>query len=217
MPRLPITRREMTVIWRNLRRLQREGVPEELDIQGTINQICQMGCFLNPVLQPRRKNQVKLVLLIDREGSMSPFNLLMEALQASVEKGGLLHNTSVYYFHNCPRGYIFPQPNLTKPDPIEEILSKEAYGNSVVIISDAGAARRTYNSERFNQTQTFIKRLRRYTYLYGWLNPVPKFQWRTTTAEDIATIVPMYPINREGLNDLVKILLGYPFPTGVGL
>ncbi|NEO10733.1 hypothetical protein, partial [Moorena sp. SIO3I8] len=36
IPRLPITRREMTVILRNLRRLQREGVPEELDIQGTI-------------------------------------------------------------------------------------------------------------------------------------------------------------------------------------
>ncbi|NEO00689.1 MAG: VWA domain-containing protein [Moorea sp. SIO3I7] len=207
----------MTVIWRNLRRLQREGVPEELDIQGTINQICKMGCFLSPVLQSRRKNQVKLVLLIDCEGSMSPFQILMEALQASLAKAKFLHNTSVYYFHNCPRGYLFTQPNLTKPEPIEEILSQEAYDNRVVIISDAGAARRTYNSERFNQTQTFIKTLCGYTYLYGWLNPVPKSQWRTTTAEDIATIVPMYPIDREGLNDLVKILLGYPFPTGVGL
>jgi hypothetical protein len=38
-----------------------------------------------------------------------------------------------------------------------------------------------------------------------------------TTAEDIATFIPMYSLNPQGLNDLVKILLGYPFPMGVNL
>lgn len=217
IPRLPITRREMTEIWRNLRVLKREGVPNDLDVEGTVNQICKVGFFLRPVLQPRRQNQVKLVLLIDRQGSMTPFNLLIEALQESIEKGALLNKTSVYYFQNCPRGYLFTQPNLSKPYPSEEILSQEAYNNSVVIISDAGAARRTYDSERLRQTKLFIRQLCRYTYRYGWLNPVPKPQWWTTTAEDIAEFIPMYPLNREGLNDLVKILLGHPFPSGVGL
>ena len=217
LPRLPITRREMTEVWRNLRVLKREGVPEDLDVEATVNQICKVGFFLRPVLQPRRQNQVKLVLLIDRQGSMTPFNLLIEALQESIEKGGLLNKTSVYYFQNCPRGYLFTQPNLSKPYPLEEILSQEAYNNSVVIISDAGAARRTYDSERLRQTKLFIRQLCRYTYRYGWLNPVPKPQWKITTAEDIARFIPMYPLNREGLNDLVKILLGHPFPSGVGL
>ncbi len=217
IPRLPITRREMTEVWRNLRLLKREGMPEDLDVEATINQICKMGFFLRPILQPRRQNQVKLVLLIDREGSMSPFNLLVEALQESIEKGGLLNKTSFFYFHNCPRGYLFTQPNLTKPKPIEEILSQEAYNNRIVIISDAGAARRTFDSERLRQTKTFVRQLSSYTYRYGWLNPVPKFQWKVSTAEDIAKIIPMYPLNREGLNDLVKILLGHPFPIGVGL
>ena len=48
-------------------------------------------------------------------------------------------------------------------------------------------------------------------------SPVPEFQWRMTTAEDIATFIPMYSLNPQGLNDLVKILLGYPFPMGVNL
>ena len=216
IPRLPITRREMTEVWRNLRVLKREGVPEDLDVEATVNQICKVGFFLRPVLQPRRQNQVKSVLLIDRQGSMTPFNLLIEALQESIEKGALSNKTSVYYFQNCPRGYLFTQPNLSKPYPLEEILSQEAYNNSVVIISDAGAARRTYDSERLRQTKLFIGQLCRYTYRYGWLNPVPKPQWKITTAEDIARFIPMYPLNREGLNDLVKILLGHPFPSEVG-
>ena len=217
IPRLPITRREMTGIWRNLRLLKREGAPENLDVQGTINLFCKMGFFSGVVLQPSRKNQVKLVLLIDCEGSMSPFKLLIDTLQESIEKVGLLNQKNIFYFHNVPRGYLFTKPNLTKPLPIEEILSREVGNNSVVIVSDGGAARRTYDSERFYQTKEFIRQLSDKTYLYGWLNPVPEFQWRMTTAEDIATFIPMYSLNPQGLNDLVKILLGYPFPIGVNL
>lgn len=217
IPRLPITRREMTGIWRNLRSLQREGAPENLDVQGTINLFCKMGFFSGVVLQPSRKNQVKLVLLIDCEGSMSPFKLLIDTLQESIEKVGLLNQKNIFYFHNVPRGYLFTKPNLTKPLPIEEILSREIGNNSVVIVSDGGAARRTYDSERLHQTKEFIRQLSDKTYLYGWLNPVPEFQWRMTTAEDIATFIPMYSLNPQGLNDLVKILLGYPFPMGVNL
>ena len=217
IPRLPITRREMTSIWRNLRLLKREGAPENLDVQGTINLFCKMGFFSGVVLQPSRKNQVKLVLLIDCEGSMSPFKLLIDTLQESIEKVGLLNQKNIFYFHNVPRGYLFTKPNLTKPLPIEEILSREIGNNSVVIVSDGGAARRTYDSERLHQTKEFIRQLSDKTYLYGWLNPVPEFQWRMTTAEDIATFIPMYSLNPQGLNDLVKILLGYPFPMGVNL
>ncbi|ABG50725.1 conserved hypothetical protein [Trichodesmium erythraeum IMS101] len=217
IPRLPITRREMTSIWRNLRLLKREGAPENLDVQGTINLFYKMGFFSGVVLQPSRKNQVKLVLLIDCEGSMSPFKLLIDTLQESIEKVGLLNQKNIFYFHNVPRGYLFTKPNLTKPLPIEEILSQEVGNNSVVIVSDGGAARRTYDSERFHQTKEFIRQLSDKTYLYGWLNPVPEFQWRMTTAEDIATFIPMYSLNPQGLNDLVKILLGYPFPMGVNL
>ena len=217
IPRLPITRREMTGIWRNLRLLKREGAPENLDVQGTINLFCKMGFFSGVVLQPSRKNQVNLVLLIDCEGSMSPFKLLIDTLQESIEKVGLLNQKNIFYFHNVPRGYLFTKPNLTKPLPIEEVLSREVGNNSVVIVSDGGAARRTYDSERLHQTKEFIRQLSDKTYLYGWLNPVPEFQWRMTTAEDIATFIPMYSLNPQGLNDLVKILLGYPFPIGVNL
>jgi uncharacterized protein with von Willebrand factor type A (vWA) domain len=216
-PRLPISKREMAGIWRHLRRLRREGVLEDLDVEGTISHICQTGFFCRPVLQPRRRNQVKLVMLIDREGSMAPFTLLIEALQESIEKGGLLGKTSVYYFRNCPEGFLFEQPSLTVPIPIEEVLFDQAKSNSVLIVSDGGAARGSYDRRRLAQTKAFLKVLSAYTYLYAWLNPVPALRWVATTAEDIAHLVPMFPLDREGLNDTVKILQGHPFPPGVGL
>ncbi|MFB2877753.1 VWA domain-containing protein [Floridanema aerugineum] len=216
-PRLPISMREMAGIWRHLRRLRREGIPEDLDVDGTIKDICVTGFFRSPVLQPRRRNQVKLVLLIDCEGSMAPFTLLISALQESMEKGGLLGKTRTYYFHDCPEGFLFEQPNLTVPVSIEEVLSDQAKSNSVLIFSDAGAARGSYDGRRLADTKAFLKILSAYTYLYAWLNPVPAARWRVTTAEDIAHLVPMFPLDREGLNDTVKILQGHPFPPGVGL
>lgn len=217
IPRLPISQRDMTISWRNLRSLQREGSAEEIDVQGTINDICKVGFFRHPVLQARRRNQVKLVLLIDSEGSMSPFNLLIKALQESIEKGGLLGKISTYYFHDCPEVYFYKKPNLTQTCPIEDVLSEQVKDNSVLMVSDAGAARRTYDGQRLKETKAFIKQLRQYTYLYAWLNPVPQPRWKTTTAEEIAEFVPMYPLDRQGLNDIVKILLGHPFPPKVRL
>lgn len=217
IPRLPISQRDMTVSWRNLRSLQREGIPEDLDVQGTINDICKFGFFRGPVLQARRRNQVQLVLLIDREGSMSPFNPLMKSLQESIEKGGLLGKISTYYFHNCPEVYLYKKHNFTQPLPIEDVLSEQVRDNSVLIVSDAGAARRTYDGQRLKETKAFIKLLRQHTYLYAWLNPVPRPRWKTTTAEDIGEFVPMYPLDRQGLNDIINILLGHPFPPEVRL
>lgn len=216
-PRLPISMREMASIWRHLRRLRREGIPEDLDVDGTIKDICLTGFLRSPVLQPRRRNQVKLILLIDCEGSMVPFTLLMDALQESIEKGGLLGKTRTYYFHDCPEGFLFEQPNLTVPVSMEEVLSDQAKSNSVLIVSDAGAARGSYDGRRLADTKAFLKILSAYTYLYAWLNPVPAVRWKVTTAEDIAHLVPMFPLDKEGLNDTVKILQGHPFPSGVGL
>lgn len=137
--------------------------------------------------------------------------------QQSILRVGLLGKTSLYYFHNCPEGFFYQSPHLTNPLPLETVLDEETKGNSVLILSDAGAARGYYNSRRVENTKSFLQTLNTYTYLYAWLNPMPQNRWVVTSAEDIAGIVPMFPLEREGLNDAVNILRGHPFPTGVGI
>ncbi|MDZ8186525.1 MAG: VWA domain-containing protein [Nostoc sp. ChiSLP02] len=215
--RLPISRREMAGVWRHLRRPQRVGVLEELDVEATISNLCSSGLLLQPVLRPRRRNQAQLVVLVDRQGSMAPFASLIEATIESILRGGLLGKTRLYYFHDCPENLLYQRPNLTNALPLETILNEGAKGNSVLIIGDAGAARGYYDLQRVTETKLFLQTLSTYTYLYAWLNPMPKSRWVATTAEDIACMIPMFPLDREGLNDAVNILRGHPFPPGVGI
>lgn len=216
-PRLSISPRDMAGVWRQLRRPQRVGVPEELDVEATINSICRSGLLLRPLLQPRRRNQARLVVLVDQQGSMAPFAPLIEAAIKSILRGGLLGKTSLYYFHDCPEGFLYQRSSLTNTLALEAVLDEQAKGNSVLIISDAGAARGYYDRRRVAENKSFLQTLSAYTYLYAWLNPMPQTRWKATTAEDIACMVPMFPLDREGLNDAVNILRGHPFPAGVGI
>ncbi|MCC5628131.1 VWA domain-containing protein [Nostoc sphaeroides CHAB 2801] len=215
--RLPISRREMVGVWRHLRRPQRVGALEELDVEATIRNLCSSGWLLQPVLRPRRRNQAQLVVLVDQQGSMAPFASLIEATIESILRGGLLGKTNLYYFHDCPEKLLYQRPNLTHALLLETILNEKAKGNSILIIGDAGAARGYYDLQRVKETKLFLQTLSTYTYLYAWLNPMPKSRWVATTAEDIACMIPMFPLDREGLSDAVNILRGHPFPPGVGI
>jgi hypothetical protein len=217
LPRLPISQRDMVEVWRQVRRPQRAGVPEELDVEETINCICRFGLLRGPVLRPRRRNQARLVVLVDQQGSMTPFAPLIEAVMESILRGGLLGKTNFYYFHNYPEGFLYQRSSLTNALPLEAVLDEQAKGNSVLIVSDGGAARGYYHRRRVAGTKSFLKILNAYTYLYAWLNPMLPNRWVATTAEDIACMVPMFSLDREGLNDAVNILRGHPFPAGVSL
>lgn len=217
IPNLPIGLREMAEIWRHFRKLQRVGPPEELDVDATINDVCKNGFFLKPKLQPRKRNQAKLLLLMDQRGSMAPFSLIIEALVNSILRSGLSGRFVTYYFHDCPKDILFEEPALNRAIRFEEVLSNQNETSSILIVSDAGAARGFFDEERLADTRNFIQTLSKYTYLYAWLNPVPSSRWKETTAEDIANLVPMFHLSRDGLSDTISILRGYPFPAGVDL
>jgi uncharacterized protein with von Willebrand factor type A (vWA) domain len=142
---------------------------------------------------------------------------LTKALIDSVLHSGLPNKPNIYYFHDCPEELLYEQPELVGACPFIDVLTEHIKNSAVLIISDAGAARGHYDGRRVADTKRFIKTLSAYTYLYSWVNPLPSSRWRTTTAEDIACIVPMYPLTREGLIDAFTILQGHPFPSKVGI
>jgi uncharacterized protein len=214
-PRLRLGKSEMAGLWRQLRHLQPVGPIEELDVEKTILDICRYGILRAPVMHQRNDNTARLLLLVDQRGSMVPFKLLTEALIESVTRNSLPGKTTLYYFHNCPDCMLYEDPHLGYPVPIEQVLTRYARNSSVLILSDAGAMRAHYNDVRIRETEHFLKLLRSYTYLYAWLNPVPFYRWRFTSAEAIAQLVPMYPLDRDGLDDAIAILRGHPFPPEV--
>lgn len=216
-PRLPLAPREMAGIWRHLRRVQREGALVDLDIDGTIDSISRQGFLLQPVLRARRRNRARVLLLIDRSRQMVPFAPLVNALIESVRRGGLLGHTATYYFDGCPRKVLFEAPALYGAQRIEEVLGRYATDGGVVVVGDAGAARRAYSRRQTDCLRAFLQMVRNYTYRYAWINPLPRDRWPTTNATEVASMIPMYPLDREGLIDAVDILRGRPFPPGVSL
>lgn len=213
-PRLPMTKREMVSIWRHLRQMRRDGPAVELDVHSTLDTLCRQGYLLHPVLRPLRSNQTRLLILVDRRGSMLPFVQIVDALLESIRSGGLLGATSTYYFHNCPGDYLSPHPGLIQHHQLHSVLAEAAKEQCVLIVSDAGAARGVYRQTRVQKTKGFLSAIQSYTHRYAWLNPLPKERWLGTTAAAIAALAPMFPLTRDGLIDTVNVLRGQLLAQG---
>lgn len=207
----PVTRRQMKQLWRYFRRPLREGPPTELDVEATVNQIGRQGLLLEPILVPRRVNRTEMLLLIDQDGSMVPFQALSRRLAETALRGGRLGKAGIYYFHNCPVDYLYQDPNHLEAELVSNIVTNHCSPRTAVLIfSDAGAARGGYNDERYELTKEFITQLKQQVRYIAWLNPMPRSRWHSTTASAIANLVPMFELTRRGLQDAIGVLRGRP-------
>jgi uncharacterized protein len=240
VPEFPLSYREVAQTWRRLQKLIRMGAVTELDLEATIDRRCRSGVPTPVVMRPRRRNIARLLLLVDRQGSMAPFHRFGEEVCRAIQQSGRLGETSIYYFHNVPvegaddrvleplagqlfpaldpilgqieplkDGYVYTDPDLLSPKSFSEVLESDAVGASVVILSDAGAARRQYRVSRLLDTIACMKAIRTYSPNYVWLNPLAPEYWRNNTAGQIARHIPMFPLDRQGLERAVSILQGH--------
>ena len=207
----PVTQLQMKQIWRYLRRPVREGKATELDVEATVNQIGHKGLLLEPVLVPPRVNRAELLLLIDQDGSMVPFHTLSHRLVETALGGGRLGSAGIYYFHNCPIEYLYCDPYHQQGELVSNIFNHGCSERTAVLIfSDAGAARGGYSKERYKLTKKFLTQLQQQVRYISWLNPMPRKRWFSTTADEIASLVPMFEISRRGLQDAISVLCGRP-------
>lgn len=249
VPQFPLNYREVAQIWRCLRRPVRQGLPTELDVEATITRRSQLGVAVPVILRPRHRKVARLLLLVDRQGSMTPFHRFCEEVCKAIQQAGRLEETTIYYFHNVPAegaddhvleplskelfpvidsilpqitslntdfidtAFIYEDSNLLAPIPLKDVLEKNALNTFVVIISDAGAIRNHYSVPRLLDTISFVKVLRTYTLSYVWLNPLPKPYWKdkNNTATQIARHVPMFALEREGIQQAVNVLRGHQY------
>jgi len=205
----PVTRRQMKQSWRYLRRFVRAGLATEVDVEATIAQIGQQGICLDPVMMPSRVNRTELVLLIDQKGSMVPFHALGERLAETAVRGGRLGRAGIYYFHNCPTRYLYRDPARRQAEATTVVLSNlRPERSTVLIFSDAGAARGGFSEERLDLTVQFLEQLKHHVRYVAWLNPMGKTRWSGTTAGEITQMVPMFELSRKGLEGAIDVLRG---------
>lgn len=207
-PRWPVPIRTMATTWRVIRQPRRQGGPIEWDVEATIARTAQGGMFVGPVFRPVRTNQAHMLLLVDQGGSMVPFSPLIKELKDSLHLAGFGRRLTLAYFHDVPFPRVYSHPGLLKGRPLKEVLSRQPAGCHVVIVSDGGAARGLWDSERANQTRQAIATIKRVQPNPAWLNPMPADRWRNTTAQETAMCIVMLPWSKIGMQQLVNYVRG---------
>ncbi|NEP14289.1 MAG: VWA containing CoxE family protein [Symploca sp. SIO2C1] len=208
----PISRRSMVYSWRYLRRPIADGVVDVLDEDATVEQATRQGFYLAPVYRRRERNHAHLLLLVDQNGSMTLFHRFSRDLveTARYESAMQPEKVNVFYFHNVPATTVYEDLYLTEPITLQTVLASCDRETSILIVSDAGAARGYRKLERIRATTSFLFKLKRYTTLIAWLNPMPEERWIGSSAEIIANLIPMYEMDNDGLSNAIDIVRGQP-------
>jgi uncharacterized protein len=206
----PISRRSLIYNWRYLRRPVADGPLNVLDVNATIEQVTKQGFYLAPVYRRQERNDAHLLLLLDQNGSMTPFHRFeRDVVETALYESSLeAEKVNVFYFHNVPAVSVYKDLYLTEPIALETVLASCDNQTSILIVSDAGAARGYRKLKRIRATTSFLFKLKQYTSLIAWLNPMPEERWIGSSAEIIANLVSMYEMDNDGLSNAIDVLRG---------
>jgi hypothetical protein len=212
--------RNMKLALKRLRQLTRTGPISELDLDETIDETCKNAGEIELVFRPERKNNVRLLLLMDVGGTMDPYYEPMSRLLTALHEERGLREFKSYYFHNCPYELLCKNATLARKDsiPTGDMLRKLDERWKVVIVGDASMHPAELLSPRGNinprlESKTpgieWLKRIDDHFQRVVWVNPDPEKIWRSTrTARVVADMFPMYPLSVDGISDAVGALIG---------
>ena len=203
-----LSRRQMVYAWRYLRRLVADGQQDVLDVNQTVEKAAKQGFFLQPVYRRREKNHAHLLLLIDQEGSMTPFHRFSRDLVDTAKYESDIERVDVGYFHNIPAESVYKDSHLTLPIPLNKIFAECDRDTKVLVISDAGAARGYRRMARIQAITEVLFDIKEYTNLIAWLNPISKERWDSSSASILSHLVPMFPMDKEGLAQAISVVQG---------
>lgn len=206
--------RQIGVALRQLRRLAREG-PVELDLPETIDATARNYGDIDLVFRPERKNAVKLLLLIDVGGSMTPHADLTERLFSAAHAANHFKAFEWFYFHNCPYDMLYKDIVRREGQPTGRVLQNHDRTWYCVIVGDAAMAPYELTSEDGiwdyfqRSTDTGLVWLRRFADRFPravWLNPEPERYWGIPSTVLIRRVFDMHPFTIDGLDRAIARL-----------
>ena len=136
--------RQFQMAFRKLRQYSSriEGEEKELDIDKTIDETCDKGGMLSLAYEKPRKNTVKVLLLIDSEGSMLPYSSLCNRLFHAVSRSNHFKDLKIYYFHNAIYDQLYTTPHCKLRDSVETtwVFNRLDADYKVIFVGDAAMA-----------------------------------------------------------------------------
>ncbi len=214
--------RQFQMAFRKLRQqsAQAAGEKTELDVDATVRETGDNAGLLKIEYKKPRRNQIKVLLLMDSGGSMYWYASLCNMLFQAAVKSNTFKDLQIYYFHNCIYDEVYGDPSMTgRGISTEWLFANLDSQYRVIIVGDAMMApeellyplyhwsTRTYNQfsgqERLNQLK------QKYPHII-WLNPQPREELRpywVQTYDMLSQQFPMYDLTVEGLEQGIHSLL----------
>jgi len=190
--------RKVEQVLRSLRLEVDSYAKKQANLPATIDWVANHGYLEKIIYSYATASTTPVRLLIDQGGSMVAFFQLVEMLSAKVEAVNKESNV-VYYFRNCPVKKVYLNKEQTKGILLDTFIQQKT---PLLIVSDAGAARGRYDTERIQATEQFLKQLKNIPTV--WINPFPKYRWLNTSADYISALVPMYEATDAAFINAVK-------------
>lgn len=207
--------RQMSVALRKLRAFAREGAPDELDLDGTVDKTAKNAGELEVVTRPPRRPNTRVILMMDVGGSMDPYAELVSRLFSAASKATHFKELRSYYFHNCIYGRVYQDARLQKSVHLSQLVAETNKGYKLIVVGDALMApyellsRSIWHGGEADDGEGvyWLMKLAEAYPRCAWLNPEPVRAWAHTTINVIRRVFPMYPLTLEGLSEAVAQLL----------
>jgi uncharacterized protein with von Willebrand factor type A (vWA) domain len=201
--------RNIKVALRRLRRFAREGVPDELDLDGTIEGTARNAGWLDLRLQPERRNRVKVLLFLDVGGSMDPHVALCEEL-FSAARAEFWH-LETFYFHNCIYDHVWKDNRRRRSERTGTLELIRTYGPDWKAIVVGDAAMSPYELTQVGGSVEYandepgiawLARIFQHFRSVIWWNPEPARGWEYTRSTQMVlqALGPrMFPLTLDGI------------------
>ena len=209
--------RNIKVALRRLRKFAREGAPEELDLDTTIDKTARNAGYLDLSMRPERHNAVKVLMFLDIGGSMDDHVKLCEEL-FSAAKTEFKH-LEYFYFHNCLYDYVWKDNRRRHSERTRtfDILHKYGHDYKLVFVGDATMSPyevlQPGGSIEYSNDEAGAVWLKRMLDVYPravWLNPEPEEIWPYRQSVGILREIMggrMYATTIDGLERAMRALV----------
>lgn len=208
--------RNIKVALRRLRHFARVGAAEQLDLSTTVRSSANKG-YIDIVMQPERRNAIKVLMFFDVGGSMDWHIKTAEEL-FSAARAEFKH-LEYYYFHNCLYEQVWRDNSRRWQERIDtwDVLHTYPSDYKVILVGDAAMspyeiAMPGGSVEHMNEEPgtVWLERLTGTFEHVVWLNPVPQAHWEWTQSTHMIrqlTSNRMFPLTLEGIDAAMHELM----------
>ncbi len=208
--------RNIKVALRRLRKFAREGAQEELALDDTIRATANNAGYLDIKMQPERRNNIKVLMLLDVGGTMDDHIARTEELFSAAKTE--FKNMEFFYFHNCVYDYLWKNNRRRYAErfPTWDILRKYTPDTKLIFVGDATMSPyeilQPGGSVEYNNEEAGAAWLQRFTNTFSqfiWLNPEPEGLWQYRQSITLIRQLMdnrMLPMTIEGLERGMRLL-----------